>query len=61
MIARWIHRTAWRGDLVGRIGFRRYCPYPVGNINKTARECCEAGDCGCDNARRYIKQNREEK
>jgi|GEM_PF-5084841 len=48
MIARWVHRMAALGF---GIVYRRYCPYPL-NGRTLARECCKAGTCGCDNARR---------
>jgi hypothetical protein len=36
---------------------RYYCPRPIGDA-VTARQCFEAGYCGCDNATTYRHQRR---
>ena len=45
-------RGDWISNIVGRIWFRWYCPYPI-RKDWTARACIEAGDCGCSNGTRF--------
>lgn len=54
LLVGWIYGLTMRGDWISRIvatiWFRWYCPYPIGK-NWTARQCIEAGNCGCNNKR----------
>lgn len=54
----WIYgltmRGDWIADIVSRIWFHWYCPYPI-HKNYRASYCVGRGDCGCSNKRRYSK------
>lgn len=45
----------WLENIWTGIWYRYYCPYPINSLNGRwlARDCFKAGQCGCDNQRRY--------
>lgn len=49
----WLLRIIMRYGWLEALYYRYYCPRPVID-NPSARACVRAGNCGCDNAPRYI-------
>ncbi len=53
----WMQSILIRSNWLQTLLYRYRCPYPV-LADRSARACCEAECCGCDNATRY-KSGRE--
>jgi hypothetical protein len=47
------HDLLLRYPRLQTIYFRYRCPAPTRGDLRSARACVAAGECGCDNARRY--------
>lgn len=53
-LPRWLQGILIRSQLLQRLFFRYYCPYPILE-DRSARACVEAGKCGCNNQDRYAQ------
>lgn len=48
----WLQSLLLKYDWLYRAVYRYRCPYPVRGVT-TARQCFNAGCCGCNNADRF--------